>query len=101
VLPQAMRVIIPPTGNETISMLKTSSLVSVIAYAELLYSVQLIYSVNFKQIPLLLVASIWYLIFTSLLSVGQYYIERHFGRGASRNAPLTPLQRLRRRLVPA
>ncbi len=101
VLPQAMRVIIPPTGNETISMLKTSSLVSVIAYAELLYSVQLIYSVNFKQIPLLLVASIWYLIFTSLLSIGQYYIERHFGRGASRTAPLTPLQRLRRRLAPA
>lgn len=101
VLPQAMRVIIPPTGNETISMLKTSSLVSVIAYAELLYSVQLIYSVNFKQIPLLLVASIWYLIFTSILSVGQYYIERHFGRGSSRNAPMTPLQRLRRSLFPA
>jgi polar amino acid transport system permease protein len=101
VLPQAMRVIIPPTGNETISMLKTSSLVSVIAYAELLYSVQLIYSVNFKQIPLLLVASIWYLIFTSLLSVGQYYIERHFGRGASRNVALTPPQRLRRWLLPA
>jgi polar amino acid transport system permease protein len=101
VLPQAMRVIIPPTGNETISMLKTSSLVSVIAYAELLYSVQLIYSVNFKQIPLLLVASIWYLIFTSLLSVGQYYIERHFGRGASRNVTLTPPQRLRRWLLPA
>ena len=101
VLPQAMRVIIPPTGNETISMLKTSSLVSVIAYAELLYSVQLIYSVNFKQIPLLLVASIWYLIFTSLLSIGQYYIERHFGRGASRNVSMTPLQRLRRRLLPA
>jgi polar amino acid transport system permease protein len=100
VLPQAMRVIIPPTGNETISMLKTSSLVSVIAYAELLYSVQLIYSVNFKQIPLLLVASIWYLIFTSILSVGQYYIERHFGRGSSRNAPMTPLQRLRRSLFP-
>ena len=100
VLPQAMRVIIPPTGNETISMLKTTSLVSVIAYAELLYSVQLIYSVNFKQIPLLLVASIWYLIFTSLLSIGQYYIERHFGRGASRNAPMTPLQRLRRALIP-
>jgi polar amino acid transport system permease protein len=101
VLPQAMRVIIPPTGNETISMLKTSSLVSVIAYAELLYSVQLIYSVNFKQIPLLLVASIWYLIFTSMLSVGQYYIERHFGRGSSRDAPMTPLQRLRRSLLPA
>ena len=62
---------------------------------------QLIYSVNFKQIPLLLVASIWYLIFTSILSVGQYYIERHFGRGSTRNAPMTPLQRLRRNLFPA
>jgi polar amino acid transport system permease protein len=96
VLPQAMRVIIPPTGNETISMLKTSSLVSVIAYTELLYSVQLIYSVNYLQIPLLIVASIWYLIMTTVLSVGQYYLERHFGRGSSRNLPETPFQRLRR-----
>jgi polar amino acid transport system permease protein len=95
VLPQAMRVIIPPTGNETISMLKTSSLVSVIATPELLYSAQLIYAVNFKQIPLLLVASIWYLVVTSILSVGQYYIERRFSRGSSRDLPLTPLQRLR------
>ena len=57
-----MRVIIPPTGNETISMLKTSSLVSVIAVGELLYGAQIIYSVNFKTIPLLIVASIWYLL---------------------------------------
>src|SRR4051794_31462173 len=98
VLPQAMRVIIPPTGNETISMLKTSSLVSVIAYSELLYSVQLIYAVNYKQIPLLMVASIWYLIVTTVLSVGQYYLERRFGRGSAREQPLTPLQRLRRNL---
>jgi polar amino acid transport system permease protein len=96
VLPQAMRVIIPPTGNETISMLKTTSLVSVIAYSELLYSAQLIYSVNYRQIPLLLVASAWYLIMTTVLSIGQYYIERRFSRGASRNLPDTPLQRLRR-----
>jgi polar amino acid transport system permease protein len=96
VLPQAMRVIIPPTGNETISMLKTTSLVSVIAYSELLYSAQLIYSVNYLQIPLLLVASAWYLIMTTVLSIGQYYIERRFSRGASRNLPDTPLQRLRR-----
>jgi polar amino acid transport system permease protein len=95
VLPQAMRVIIPPTGNETISMLKTTSLVSVIAYTELLYSVQLIYSVNYQVIPLLIVASLWYLIVTTVLSIGQYYIERHYGRGASRNVKLTPLQRLR------
>ena len=86
VLPQAMRVIIPPTGNETISMLKTSSLVSVIAYSELLYSVQLIYAVNYKQIPLLIVASIWYLIVTTVLSIGQYYIERRFGRGTTQRA---------------
>jgi len=98
VLPQAMRVIIPPTGNETISMLKTTSLVSVIAVSELLYSVQLIYSVNFQTIPLLIVASIWYLIVTTVLSIGQYYLERHFGRGAARALPPTPLQRLRRNL---
>jgi polar amino acid transport system permease protein len=98
VLPQAMRVIIPPTGNETISMLKTTSLVSVIATPELLYSSQLIYAVNFKQIPLLLVASIWYLVVTSVLSFGQYYVERRFSRGSSRELPPTPLQRLRRNL---
>jgi polar amino acid transport system permease protein len=98
ILPQAMRVIVPPTGNETISMLKTTSLVSVIAYAELLYSVQLIYSANFKTIPLLIVASMWYLIVTSVLTAGQYYIERHFARGSSRELPPTPLQRLRRLL---
>jgi polar amino acid transport system permease protein len=84
VLPQAMRVIIPPTGNETISMLKNTSLISVIALAELLYSVQEIYDVNFKTIPLLIVASIWYLVLTSILYIGQYFIERRFGRGFSR-----------------
>ena len=99
VLPQAMRVIIPPTGNETISMLKTTSLVSVIGYAELLYSVQLIYSQNFKQIPLLMVAVIWYLIFTSVLTAVQYYIERYFARGSTRELPPTPLQRLSRMLT--
>jgi polar amino acid transport system permease protein len=98
VLPQAMRVIIPPTGNETISMLKTTSLVSVLAFSELLYSVQLIYAVNFLVIPLLLVASIWYLIATSVLTVIQYYIERRFSRGSARELPPTPLQRLRRML---
>ncbi|MGC1799578.1 MAG: amino acid ABC transporter permease [Solirubrobacterales bacterium] len=81
VLPQAMRVIIPPTGNETISMLKNSSLVYVIAVNELLYSATLIYSVNYKVIPLLIVASIWYLAATTVLSIGQYYLERHYGRG--------------------
>jgi polar amino acid transport system permease protein len=99
VLPQAMRVIIPPTGNETISMLKTSSLASVIGVTELLYAVQLIYSVNFKTIPLLIVASIWYLIVTSVLTVGQYYVERHYARGAARELPLTPRQRIWRYLT--
>jgi polar amino acid transport system permease protein len=89
VLPQAMRVILPPTGNETISMLKNTSLVSVIAYAELLYSAQLIYDVNFKTIPLLIVASIWYLAMTSVLYVGQYFIERRYGRGFSRSEQAT------------
>jgi polar amino acid transport system permease protein len=98
ILPQAMRAIIPPTGNEIISMLKTTSLVSVIAVAELLYSVQLIYAVNYKTIPLLIVASIWYLVFTSILTVIQYYVERRFARGASRALPLTPIQKLRLRL---
>jgi polar amino acid transport system permease protein len=99
ILPQAMRVIIPPTGNETISMLKTSSLASVITVTELLYAVQLIYSVNFKTIPLLIVASIWYLIMTSVLTIGQYYVERHYARGAARELPPTPLQRLRRNML--
>jgi polar amino acid transport system permease protein len=99
VLPQAMRVIIPPTGNETISMLKTTSLVSVIAVADLLFAVENIYSSNFKTIPLLIVASIWYLVCTSVLYVGQYYLERYYGRGARREQAPTPLQRLRARLA--
>ena len=95
VLPQAMRVIIPPTGNETISMLKNTALVSVIAYLDLLYAAQLIYSRNYQTIPVLLAASIWYLFLTSLLTIGQYYIERHYSRGAARELPTTPIQRLR------
>jgi polar amino acid transport system permease protein len=93
VLPQAMRVILPPTGNETISMLKNTSLVSVIAYAELLYSAQEIYSANFKTIPLLIVASIWYLVMTSVAYVGQYFIERRYGRGFSRAEQATMRER--------
>ncbi len=101
VLPQAMRVIIPPTGNETISMLKTTSLVSVITVTELLYASQLIYSVNYKTIPLLIVASIWYLAVTSVLSVGQYYIERYYGRGSSRQAQApTLIGRIRQNFWP-
>lgn len=94
VLPQAMRVIVPPTGNEVINMLKNSALVSVIAVPDLLYSAQIIYNRNFETIPLLIVASIWYLVVTAILSVGQFYIERRFARG-NRNQPPTPLQRIR------
>lgn len=81
ILPQAMRVIIPPTGNETIGMLKYTSLVIVIGYSELLTSVSIIYSRTFQTIPLLIVAALWYLAVTAVLSVGQYYVERHFERG--------------------
>jgi polar amino acid transport system permease protein len=100
VLPQAMRVIIPPTGNETISMLKTTSLVAFIALTDLLYSAQLIYARTYQTIPLLIVASIWYLAVTSVLSIGQYYIERYYGRGATRVTAPTLLQRLRAGLWP-
>jgi polar amino acid transport system permease protein len=89
VLPQSMRVIIPPTGNETISMLKNTSMVFVIAVADLLYSVQLIYAQNYKVIPLLIVASIWYLAMTTVLSVGQFFLERYYARGSGRNRPPT------------
>lgn len=95
IIPQALRVIIPPTGNQVISMLKASSLVSVIAMPELLYSVQIVYNNTFQTIPLLVVASIWYLIVTSILYVFQYYLERRFSRGDRRTLPPTPLQRFR------
>src|SRR5437764_12808021 len=93
-----MRVIIPPTGNETISMLKTSSLASVIALVELTGAAEIIYAANYKPIQLLIVASIWYIAMTSVLYVGQYYLERHYARGSTRELPLTPLQRIRRGL---
>lgn len=94
-LPQAMRVIIPPMGNETISMLKNTSLLSVIAVLEIYTQASMISSQNLKQVELLIVASLWYLLMTSVLSVPQYYLERRFGRGSSRNLPPTPFQRLR------
>jgi polar amino acid transport system permease protein len=84
VLPQAMPAIVPASGNMLISMLKATSIVSVIAVQDLLYSVQLIYNQNFLIIPLLLVATIWYILLTTVLSIGQYYVERHYARG-SRN----------------
>ena len=94
VLPQAMRVIIPPMGNETITMLKTTALVSVISGHDLMSNIQAAYAQNFKVIPLLVVASIWYLVLTTLLSVPQGWLERRFGRGVSTSGPRGGLGRL-------
>jgi polar amino acid transport system permease protein len=84
VLPQAMRVIIPPTGNQVISMLKTTSLAVAIGYTELLVVVGQIYAQNYKVIPLLIVAAIWYLACTSVLTVIQGWIERKFSPDRTR-----------------
>lgn len=81
VIPQAMRSIVPPTGNQFISMIKATSLVSVIAMADLLYSAQSIYNRTFEVIPLLMVTVLWYLFITSVLSVIQSRIERYYARG--------------------
>ncbi|AUI51896.1 amino acid ABC transporter permease [Arthrobacter crystallopoietes] len=94
VLPQAMRVIIPPMGNETISMLKNTSLLSVIAVLELYTVATQISSQNLRQVELLIVVSCWYLFLTSVLSVPQYYLERHYGRGNARQPGPTPLGRI-------
>ena len=95
VLPQAMRVIIPPTGNELISMLKTTSLVSAAGVVDLFGATNNISAANFEVVQLLIVASIWYLIVTTILSIGQFYLERRFARGALRTPPPTPIARLR------
>lgn len=84
VLPQAMRVIIPPTGNQFISLLKASSLVSVIAGGDLVTAVQNIGAVNYRTLEMLFVATFWYLVIVSALSIGQYFLERRLGRGHNR-----------------
>ncbi|WP_404924847.1 amino acid ABC transporter permease [Mesorhizobium sp. ORM16] len=81
VLPQALRVIIPPTGNQFVSLLKTSSLVSVIAAGDLLTQATRIYNENFRILELLAVASLWYLLLTTLANIAQHYIERRYSRG--------------------
>ncbi|HNP14898.1 MAG: amino acid ABC transporter permease [Cryobacterium sp.] len=88
VIPQAMRIIIPPTGNEVISMLKTTSLVAAVPFSFDLYGRSRdISAVIFDPIPLLLVASAWYLAFTSILMVGQYFLEKRFSRGVGQARP--------------
>src|SRR6476661_5381319 len=96
VIPQAMRVIIPPTGNEVISMLKTTSLVTAVPYAFDLYSIATreIAARTFEPVPLALVAVAWYLLMTSILMVGQYYLERYYSRGASRKLTTKQLEAL-------
>ncbi|MCS0635548.1 amino acid ABC transporter permease [Streptomyces sp. LP05-1] len=98
VLPQAMRAILPAAGNEVVGLLKGTSVVYVMAIGELFYQVQVVYGRTGRVIPLLLVATAWYVVLTSVLSVAQYYVERHFARGADRTPPPTPLQRARRSL---
>jgi polar amino acid transport system permease protein len=92
VIPQAMRIIIPPTGNEVISMLKTTSLVAAVPYSFDLYGRSRdVSAAIFEPIPLLLVASAWYLLFTSILMVGQYFLEKRFSRGIGQARPEKPV----------
>jgi polar amino acid transport system permease protein len=95
VIPQAMRVIVPPTGNEVINMLKTTSLVSVVQFSELFRYAQDIGQSSGAPVEMYFLAAAWYLVLTSVLSVGQYYIERYYARGSSRSLPATPLQKIK------
>src|SRR5690349_18855309 len=87
VLPQAMRVIVPPTGNEFINMLKTSSLAYVVTYPELVTKAKDVYTSNLAVMELLFVTCFWYLVLTTIFSIGQYYLERHYAKGSTRNLP--------------
>ena len=86
IFPQAMRVIVPPLANEVIAMVKATSLVSAIAYMELLTTVQVIYARNFEQIPMLMVAVIWYAAITTVLTLAQSQIEKRLNRSAKNNS---------------
>ncbi|GJF32216.1 putative amino acid ABC transporter, permease protein [Kitasatospora sp. NE20-6] len=94
VVPQAMRSIVPTAGNMLVGTLKGTSIVSVLAVHDLLFSAQLIYNQTYEVIPLLLVATLWYIAVTSVLSAVQYHVERHYARGTTRGAlPPTPYAR--------
>ncbi|HEY2020413.1 amino acid ABC transporter permease [Paraburkholderia sp.] len=86
ILPQAMRVIVPPTGNQAINLLKATALVAFISGGDLLSNVQEIYAVNYAVMPLLVVATIWYLVLVSVATLGQYYLERSIGKGYTRSS---------------
>lgn len=93
-MPQAMRFIVPPTASAVIALAKGTSLVSVIGGSELLFAVQQVYSETYQTVPLLIVASVWYLIITTVLNIVQFFIELHYGRGATRGGSKSPLVRL-------
>ncbi|MFJ9678806.1 amino acid ABC transporter permease [Streptomyces sp. NPDC101194] len=99
VVPQAMRVIVPPTGNEVINMLKTSSLAVAAQYTELLRATQNVSQTSGATVEMLFLAAAWYIILTSVLSIGQYYLERYYARGSSRSLPPTPMQKVRAQLT--
>ncbi|MFF0436031.1 amino acid ABC transporter permease [Streptomyces sp. NPDC004327] len=84
VLPQAMRAILPNAANEIISLFKGTSIVSVMAIGELFYQVQVVYGRNGRVVPLLMVATAWYVLLTTVLSVVQHYVERHYAKGSTR-----------------
>ena len=88
ILPQAMRVIVPPTGNETIGMLKTTSLVLAVPFTlDLTFATNTLANRTYLPVPLLIVAAIWYLVITSVLMVGQHFIEAYYGKGVDNLAP--------------
>ncbi|WP_416956701.1 amino acid ABC transporter permease [Streptomyces sp. Agncl-13] len=99
VIPQAMRVIVPPTGNEVINMLKTTSLVAAVQYPELFRYAQDIGQNSGAPVEMYFLAASWYLIMTSVLSVGQYYVERYYARGSSRALPNTPYQKIKANML--
>ncbi|NED81636.1 amino acid ABC transporter permease [Streptomyces sp. SID11233] len=99
VIPQAMRVIVPPTGNEVINMLKTTSLVAAVQFYELFKYAQDIGQASGAPVEMYFLAAAWYLIMTSVLSIGQYYLERYYARGSSRSQPDTPMQRIKANML--
>ncbi|MFE9818138.1 amino acid ABC transporter permease [Streptomyces sp. NBC_00236] len=99
VIPQAMRVIVPPTGNEVINMLKTTSLVAAVQFYELFKYAQDIGQASGAPVEMYFLAAAWYLVMTSVLSIGQYYLERYYARGSSRSLPPTPMQKIRANLL--
>jgi polar amino acid transport system permease protein len=96
ILPQAMRFIVPPTGNEAISLLKMTSLVTFIAVDDLFYTAQSIYARTFETIPLLIVVAFWYLFVVTVMSIGQHFLERYYGR--SDKFSESPIERILRGL---